>query len=84
MGVTEEQIYDLPMYRTSAAFDTRERLVIDLAVEMARAPVDVPEELMVSLRASFDERELVELTAAIRLQYGQQSGRREQEDQRAR
>ena len=39
--------------------------MIDLAVQMAKSPVDVPDELMASLREYFDERELVELTATI-------------------
>ena len=39
--------------------------MIDLAVEMARTPVEIPEPLMAALRREFDEAQLVELTAAI-------------------
>lgn len=56
---------DLAVYRESSAYSPDERLVIDLAVEMARTPVQVPDELMASLRRRFDETQLVELTAAI-------------------
>ena len=65
LGVTEEQLRDLPRYRESEAFSEEERLVIDLAVEMARVPVEVPPELMDKLRKHFDEPQLVELAAAI-------------------
>jgi alkylhydroperoxidase family enzyme len=65
MGVTEEQLRDLPVYRDSAHFDERERLAIDLAVAMAGTPVDVPSELTADLRRYLTEGELVELAAAI-------------------
>ena len=65
LGVSEEQLRDLPRYRESEAFSEEERLVIDLAVEMARVPVEVPPELMDKLRKHFDEPQLVELAAAI-------------------
>lgn len=65
LGITEEQLWDLPRYRESEAFSEEERLVIDLAVEMAHTPVEVPPELMEKLRKHFDEAQLVELAAAI-------------------
>jgi alkylhydroperoxidase family enzyme len=65
LGVTEEQLRDLPRYRESEAFSEEERLAIDLAVEMAKAPVEVPPGLMERLREHFDEAQLVELAAAI-------------------
>ena len=55
----------LANYRESLIFTERERLVIDLAVEMARTPVDVPDALTAALAAEFTESQLVELTAAI-------------------
>lgn len=42
-----------------------ERLVLDLAVEMARTPTDIPDALLTRLRTEFDEAQLVELAAAI-------------------
>lgn len=65
MGVSEEQLRDLPRHRESPAFSDVERLVVDLAVEMAKAPVEIPHELTQALRRHFDEAQLVELTAAI-------------------
>jgi alkylhydroperoxidase family enzyme len=38
---------------------------MDYAVEMTRAPVDVPDELFDALRARLDEAQLVELTYTI-------------------
>lgn len=63
--MTEDQLHDLARYRESPAFSSIERLVIDLAVEMARIPVSVPSELMAELRQHFDEAQLVELVAAV-------------------
>ena len=65
LGVTEEQLRDLPRYRESEAFSEEERRAIDLAVEMAKTPAQVPPELMEKLRKRFDEAQLVELAAAI-------------------
>ncbi len=65
LSVTEEQLRDLPRYRESPAFSEEERLAIDLAVEMAKIPVEPPPELMNQLLLYFDETQLVELTAAI-------------------
>lgn len=65
MGVTEEQLRDLPHYHESPAFSEEERLVIELAVEMAKAPVELPPELLDELHRHFDEAQLVELTAAV-------------------
>ena|SRR5215210_4506922 len=65
LGITEEQLRDLPRYRESLAFSEEERLVIDLAVEMVKIPVEPPLELLDKLHQRFDEAQLVELTAAI-------------------
>src|SRR5215210_4059061 len=65
MGVTEEQLRDLPRYRESPAFSEEERLVIELAVEMTGSPVKIPPELLKRMRRYFDEPQLVELAAAI-------------------
>lgn len=43
----------------------RERLVVDYADRVSTTPVDVPDAFFAELRAAFDEREIVELTAAI-------------------
>ncbi len=64
-GVTNEQLQSLSDYANSPAFDERERLVLDLAVALARTPADVSPELRARLRAVFDEAELVELASSI-------------------
>ena len=63
--MTEEQIRDLSRYRESLAFSEEERMVMDLAVEMARVPVEVPPDLLERLNRRFSEAQLVELAAAI-------------------
>jgi len=65
MGVTEEQLLSLGSYQTSDAFDELERAVLDLAVAMAQAPTEIPDELVARLREHLDEAQLVELSAAI-------------------
>ena len=65
VGITEEQLRDLPRYRESAAFNETERAAIDLAVEMARTPVEVPGDVQDELKRHFDEAQLVELAASI-------------------
>jgi alkylhydroperoxidase family enzyme len=65
LGVTEVQLRDLPRYQESPAFSEEERLVIDLAVEMAKIPVELPPELLSELRRHFDQTQLVELAATI-------------------
>jgi 4-carboxymuconolactone decarboxylase len=67
-GVTDDQIAELPRYATSDAFGELERLVIDYAVAMTSTPAEIPDELFDALRAHFDERQLVELTAAIAIE----------------
>ena len=56
---------ELSRYKESDAFSEVERLVVDYAVEMTKTPVDVSQALFDSLRAHFDEGQIVELTASI-------------------
>ena len=65
LGVTEDQLRDLSVYRESLAFSAVERLVLDLAVAMAAAPVEVPADLRTRLRRHFTEAQLVELAATL-------------------
>ena len=67
-GVTEDQLRELPNFRTSDAFDEDETLVLAYAEGISRTPVEVPEELFVRLRQRFDEAELVELTWAAAIE----------------
>ena len=65
MGIREAQLQELSRYESSDAFDADEKLVLDLAVAMAKTPTDISEELRARLRTRFDEASLVELSAAI-------------------
>jgi alkylhydroperoxidase family enzyme len=67
-GLSDEQLLALPRYRESELFTDLEKLVLDYAVAMSRAPVDVPDELFAQLREHFDEAQLVELTYVIALE----------------
>ena len=72
LGVTEEQLRDLPSYRESSAFSDEERLVIKLAVEMAKTPVELPPALLDELHRCFDEAQLSNLAQQSR---GRTTGR---------
>jgi 4-carboxymuconolactone decarboxylase len=67
-GVTEAQLRALPTYATSDEFSDLERLVLDLAVGMARTPVEVDDALFDRLREHFDEAQLVELVHELALE----------------
>jgi hypothetical protein len=45
----------MPRYRESPAFSKEESLAINLAVEMAKVPVEPPPEFLNELRRCFDE-----------------------------
>ena len=65
LGVTEQQILDLPDFETGAAYTELEKLAIRYAVAMTRTPVEVPDELFAALHQHLDARQMVELTSAI-------------------
>jgi 4-carboxymuconolactone decarboxylase len=67
-GVTEEQLRDFHNYRESDRFSTAEKLVMEYAEEMSKTNVQVADELFAKLRVHFDEKQLVELTAAIAIE----------------
>lgn len=52
-------------YQDSAEFDALERLVLDYAVALTETPSNPSDGLVSALREHFDDRQLVELTAAI-------------------
>ena len=64
-GVTEEQLRDLPVYKSSPAFSPLEKLVVQYAEEMTKTPAEIPDALFAALLQQFDSAQLVELTAAI-------------------
>jgi alkylhydroperoxidase family enzyme len=59
-----ERLADPDRAADDKAFSDDERLVIRYAIAMTRS-VKVPDDLFAQVRSRFDERELVELTAAI-------------------
>lgn len=67
-GATERQVLELADYRESDAFSDDERLALEYAEAMAATPAFIPDELFERLRARWDEKQLVELTAAIALE----------------
>jgi 4-carboxymuconolactone decarboxylase len=67
-GVGEEDLLELPTYRSSDRFSELEKAVLDYATGMSRSPVDVSEELFERLRTELDEAQLVELTSIIALE----------------
>jgi AhpD family alkylhydroperoxidase len=68
LGVTEETLAALDTYDENPLFTPAERVAIRYAEEMTRTPVEVSDELFDELRRHFDERALVDLTAAIALE----------------
>lgn len=65
VGITDEQLRDLPAFEDSDAFTEVEALVLRYAVAMSKTPTAVPDELFCELAAAFEPAGLVELTAAI-------------------
>src|SRR5580704_4796159 len=64
-GVTEEELGDLPAYKTSNLFSPLEKLVIEYAEAMTRTPVAVSDDLFAALKKHLNEAQLVELTGVI-------------------
>lgn len=64
-GIREEQLRDLPFHNESGAFSDLEKLVLDYAAAMSKTPQEVDDALFARLREHFDDRQMVELTAAI-------------------
>jgi AhpD family alkylhydroperoxidase len=65
VGITEQQLRDLPRHRESEHFTAVEKAVLDYTVAMTRTPVEIDEDLFARLREHFDERAITQLTAAI-------------------
>jgi AhpD family alkylhydroperoxidase len=64
-GVTEEELMDLPSYRTSPRLSELDKRVLDYAVAMTETPVVVEDDLFKSLLTELGREGLVELTSAI-------------------
>jgi alkylhydroperoxidase family enzyme len=64
-GITPEKLEALPHYQESGLFSPTEELVLEYATLMTRTPVEVPDALFAQLRETFNEAQMVELTATI-------------------
>jgi 4-carboxymuconolactone decarboxylase len=64
-GVTEEKLRALADYERSPVFTAEERAVLRYADAMTDTPVVVSDEVFAAIRASYDDTQIVELTAAI-------------------
>ncbi|GAB2670602.1 carboxymuconolactone decarboxylase family protein [Nocardia goodfellowii] len=64
-GLSEEQLIDLPRYRTSAAYTDLEKLVLAFAEAMTATPAIDIEDMRTKLRTHLSKAQLAELAAAI-------------------
>ncbi|MFF2084713.1 carboxymuconolactone decarboxylase family protein [Nocardia sp. NPDC058176] len=64
-GLTEQQLVDLPRYRTSDAYSELEKLVIAFAEAMTATPAVEIDELRETLLAHLSKAQLAELAASI-------------------
>ncbi len=67
-GISEDKLAAIEGFRESDLFSVAEKAALAYAEEMCRAPVEVPDAVFEAVRASFDERAIVELTATIALE----------------
>jgi AhpD family alkylhydroperoxidase len=65
LGVREEQLRELPQYRTSDAFDDDERLVMELAEALTYVPAMVDDDLRARIETRFTPAQRTELAAVI-------------------
>lgn len=63
-GLTVEQLQELDRWQTSTKFNAEQRAVLAYTDSMTRE-IHVPRDVFASVRARFNERSLVELTATI-------------------
>lgn len=67
-GVAPEKVRDVGHWRDSAAYDERERLVLEYAEAVNRTPSAVTDDLAERLRRKFTEKEIVELAGWVALE----------------
>ena len=64
-GVTDEQIFALPEFRSSSLFNEAEKTALEYAEEMTKTPVEVSDELFARVKHHLNDDQIVELTASI-------------------
>ena len=67
-GATDDEIADLPNWRTSAHYSEAEKLAFELADASIQTPVDVSDDLFERLQRHYSTEELVELAAVCALE----------------
>ena len=67
-GASDDEIADLPNWRTSAHFTEAEKLAFELADATIQTPVDVSDELFERLQRHYNTEALVELAAICALE----------------
>ena len=67
-GVDPAKVRDVPRWRTSDAYDDRERTVLEYAEAASLTPVVISGELLERLHRHFEDAELVELASWVALE----------------
>ena len=67
-GASDEEIADLPNWRTSSHFTHAEKLAFELADATIQTPVEVSDDLFERLQREYKTEELVELAAICALE----------------
>jgi alkylhydroperoxidase family enzyme len=67
-GVDINKVRDVPRWRTSDAYDERERAVLEYAEAATASPAVIPDDLVARLHRLFSEEEIVELAAWVALE----------------
>jgi alkylhydroperoxidase family enzyme len=67
-GQDAAKVRDVPVWRTSAVYDDRERAVLEYAESATRTPSEVSKELVDRLHRHFTEAQIVELVAWVALE----------------
>ena len=67
-GVDPRKVRDVPVWRSSDAYDERERAVLEYAEGATSTPAEVSEDLVRRLHAHFSDAEIVELAGFVALE----------------
>jgi alkylhydroperoxidase family enzyme len=67
-GTSPQKVRDVPRWRTSDAYDERERTVLEYAEAATATPVELSDDLVERLHRHFDDGEIVELAAWVALE----------------
>jgi len=67
-GADEDKVREIPTWRESRRFSDSERVALEYAEAMTITGQRVSDELFARLKGSFDEAQIVELTAAVALE----------------